>query len=167
MIDGHRKSIRNKKPVVQGEGITMSDTYNNDVYVKGSFFMHTLRYVLGDTLFFPTLKELATNPAYTYHNFVNTTDVEQLFSKRAGKSLKPLFDLYLRTTDLLDIIVTKTGVEKYSISLNNIAMRLPMDITTDTGTQKILVGKEAISVSSKTPPSVDARGYYLKKTTIQ
>ena len=29
---------------------------------KGSFFMHSLRYVIGDELFFPTLKKLATDP---------------------------------------------------------------------------------------------------------
>jgi aminopeptidase N len=167
VIDGHRKSIRNRKPVVQGEGITMSDTYNNDVYVKGSFFMHTLRYVMGDALFFPTLKELATDPAYTYHNFVNTTDVERLFSKRAGRSLKPLFDLYLRTTDLMDIVVTKTGADQYSVSLNNVAMSLPMEVTTDSGTQKLMIGKEAITITSKTPPTIDAKGSYLKKITIQ
>jgi aminopeptidase N len=167
VIDGHRKSIRNRKPVVQGEGITMSDTYNNDVYVKGSFFMHTLRCVMGDALFFPTLKELATNPAYTYHNFVNTTDVEQLFSKRAGRNLKPLFDLYLRTTDLLDIVVAQTGPQDYNIKLNNFTMSLPVEITTDAGIQKLMVGKEGVTVTSNTPPSIDAKGAYLKKITIQ
>ncbi|MES2332076.1 MAG: M1 family metallopeptidase [Bacteroidota bacterium] len=163
VIAGHLKSIRNKKPVVQGEGITMADTYTGDVYVKGSFFMHTLRYVLGDAVFFPTLKTLATDPAYTYNNFVNTTDVEELFSKRSGKDLKPLFDLYLRTTDLIEIIVAPAGLQKYSVKLINLSMALPMDITTDSGTQKLMIDQKGITVTSKTPPVVDAKGYYLKK----
>ena len=65
------------------------DAYIGDIYTKGAFFMHTLRYVLGDELFFPTLKKLATDPQYTYSNFITTDDVEQLFSKAAGKNLKP------------------------------------------------------------------------------
>jgi aminopeptidase N len=73
------------------------ETYaKNDIYVKGSFFMHSLRYVLGDAIFFPALKKLATDPATTYDNFVTSTDVEQLFSKAAGYSLKPFFDFYFK-----------------------------------------------------------------------
>lgn len=76
-----KRGIRNEKPVVQGEEMNSGDAYIGDIYTKGAFFMHTLRYVMGDELFFPTLKKLATDPKYTYNNFVVTEDVEQLFSK--------------------------------------------------------------------------------------
>jgi aminopeptidase N len=90
-------SIENTTPIVQGKDIDEEAAYIGDIYIKGAFFMHTLRYVIGDSIFFPTLKKLATDPQYTYNNLVNTDDVEQLFSKAAGYSLKPLFDFYLRT----------------------------------------------------------------------
>ena len=50
--------------------------------------MHSLRYLIGDEIFFPTLKKLATDPKYTYDNTVTTDDVEKLFSSAASKNLK-------------------------------------------------------------------------------
>jgi aminopeptidase N len=95
------RGTQNLKPIVQGEVVDSDDAYQADIYGKGAFFMHTLRYVLGDSIFFPALKKLATDPAYTYDNTVTTDDVEKLFSSASSKNLKPLFDLYLRTVNTM------------------------------------------------------------------
>ena len=168
IINKHRRSIRAKKPMVGGEELSEDETYNgNDIYTKGSFFMHSLRYVLGDEVFLPTLKKLATDPKYTYDQFVTTQDVEQLFSMEAKQDLKPLFDFYTRTNDVLDIAVKEVGAGKFSIKLNNFFMALPMDITTEKGTTKMLIPKEGITVQSAFPPQVDLKNNYLKKINIQ
>ena len=168
IINAHKRSIKNKKPVVQGEELTEEETYSGgDIYTKGSFFMHSLRYVIGDEIFFPTLKKLATDPAYTYDNFVITSDVEKLFSSATGKNVKPFFDFYLRTTDVLDIVVKETGYHKYQIKINNYFMDLPVEITVDNKTEKMNIPKDGIMVTSNTPPMVDSRGFYLKKITFQ
>lgn len=167
LISAHRRSVKNRKPMVQGEELTEAITYSGgDIYTKGSFFMHTLRYVLGDDVFFPALKKLATDSAYTYDHFVTSGDVEQLFSKSSGKDLKPLFDFYLRTTDVLNIAVKETAYQTYSITLQNHFMNLPIDIQTDTGKTRMEIGKEPLVVKSKTPPVVDGDGNYLKKVII-
>ncbi len=168
IINRHKRSIRNKKPMVGGEELSEDETYaGNDIYTKGSFFMHSLRYVLGDDLFLPTLKQLSTDPKYTYDNFVTSTDVEQLFSSASKQNLKPFFDFYLRSTDLLDISVKEVGYQKYLIKVENFFMPLPFDIGTNTGTNKMLINKEGITVTSNYAPQVDAKGYYLKKITLQ
>ncbi|MDP4579770.1 MAG: M1 family metallopeptidase [Saprospiraceae bacterium] len=168
LINRHRRSIRAKKPMVGAEELSEDETYNgNDIYTKGSFFMHSLRYVLGDEIFLPTLKKLATDPKYTYDQFVTTQDVEQLFSMEAKQDLKPLFDFYTRTNDVLDIAVKEVGAGKFSIKLNNFFMALPMDITTEKGTTKMLIPKEGITVQSAFPPQVDLKNNYLKKISIQ
>lgn len=168
LINRHRRSIRAKKPMVGGEELSEDETYNgNDIYTKGSFFMHSLRYVLGDEVFLPTLKKLATDPKYTYDQFVTTQDVEQLFSMEAKQDLKPLFDFYTRTNDVLDIAVKEVGAGKFSIKLNNFFMALPLDITTEKGTTKMLIPKEGITVQSAFPPQVDLKNNYLKKINIQ
>ena len=166
-INAHKRSIKNMKAVVQGEEVNTQDTYTGDIYTKGSFFMHSLRFVTGDDVFFPTLKKLATDPAYTYDNFVTSADVEQLFSKASGKNLKPFFDFYLRTTDLLDIKVTETGYHKYEVKIDNYFMDLPVEVTTDNKTEKIILPKEGVTLTSNTPPVVDAQGFYLKKISIR
>jgi aminopeptidase N len=168
LINRHRRSIRAKKPMVGAEELSEDETYNgNDIYTKGSFFMHSLRYVLGDEIFLPTLKKLATDPKYTYDQFVTTQDVEQLFSMEAKQDLKPLFDFYTRTNDVLDIAVKEVGAGKFSIKLNNFFMALPMDINTEKGTTKMLIPKEGITVQSAFPPQVDLKNNYLKKISIQ
>lgn len=161
----HWSRIKNEKPLVQGKEINSVDTYSSDLYFKGSFFMHSLRYLMGDSLFFPTLKKLATDPAYTYHNLVTTEDVEKLFSREAGRNLQPLFDLYLRTTQKLDFTVKQTQLNSYQIKLLNLSMPLPVDITTSNGTQRLIVTGEGLSLKSATPPIIDAKGFYFKKVT--
>lgn len=157
-----KNNIRNQKPVVQGEVMNSSDAYYSDIYPKGAFFMHTLRFILGDDIFFNTLKKLATAPQYTYNNFVTTDDVEQLFSKASGKDLKPLFDFYLRTTKLLEITVKQTGFNEYAIRSENLPMPLPLGILTGSGTEQTILTDKWVKIKSSIPPIADPRGYFLK-----
>ena len=129
--------------------------------------MHSLRYLLGDDIFLPTLKKLATDEKYTYDNFVTTKDVEQLFSKESGQDLAPFFHFYTRTNDVIDISIKETGHQKYSIKINNFFMPLPFDVVTSGGMKRMTINKEGITVDSEFPPQVDNKGHYLKKITIQ
>lgn len=163
----HVFGIENTTPIVQGKNIDEESAYIGDIYSKGAFFMHTLRYVTGDSIFFPALKKLATDPQYTYNNLVNTDDVEQLFSKAAGYSLKPLFNFYLRTIQKLEISVTGSKKNEYEIMLLNTDMKLPVDVITDKGTQRIILGKEPLTIKSTSTPQIDPDGYYLKRVIFQ
>lgn len=158
-----RMRIENKKPVVQAEVLNGTDAYMGDIYHKGAFFMHTLRHVTGDNIFFPTLKELATDQKYTYSNFVNTTDVEQLFSRKSGRDLKPLFDFYLRTTNRLEITVKQVSADEYSVQTTNAPMNFLVDIRTDAGTTQIQSDNKAVKIKSNILPVIDEKGYYFKK----
>jgi aminopeptidase N len=159
--------IRNDKPIVMGKDIEEEEAYHGDIYGKGAFFMHTLRYVTGDSIFFPTLRRLATDSSYTYTHTVNTDDVQKLFSSASGTDLSPLFDLYLRTIRKLEIQVKQTDVAKYQVQLTNIDMPLPMDLTTDSGTTRIILSKKPVVVVSKTLPVLDSRVFYLKKVVYE
>lgn len=153
--------------MVGGKELSEDETYaGTDIYAKGSFFMHSLRYVIGDEIFFSTLKKLATDPKYTYDNFVTTDDVDALFSSESKKNLKPLFDFYTKSTDVLDIVIKEAGYQKYLIKINNYFMDLPFDIKSSNGTNKIIIPKEGITVNSSFPPLVDPESYYLKKETL-
>jgi len=159
--------IRNDKPIVLGKDITEDEAYHPDIYPKGAFFMHTLRYVIGDSIFFPTLKHLATDSNTTYTHTASTADVERLFSHASGIDLSPLFHLYLYTTDKLEIDVRQTGATQYLVRLLNIDMPLPLEITTDKGSRRVMVDKKGVAVSSETMPLVDSRVFYLKKVIYE
>lgn len=158
---------QNQKPVVLGTNINSDDAYHGDIYGKGAFFMHTLRYVIGDEVFFPAIKKFATDARYTYDNLVTTDDVEQFFSRESGTSLKPLFDFYLRTTRKLEIQVTRTGDINYNIKLLNYDGALPLDITTSDGVTRKVIDKKGIAVESRTQPVVDEKGFYLKRVILE
>ena len=163
-----KKSIKYKKPMVGGEELSEDETYaGNDIYTKGAFFMHSLRYVIGDQIFFPTLKKLATDPQYTYDNFVTSKEVEELFTNAVGYSLKPFFDFYLRTTSTLDFNVKEIGYQLYQITPVNYVMDLPLDIMVNHTIEKKTLTKEGLKITSQHPPIIDPKGFYLKKVFVQ
>jgi aminopeptidase N len=161
------RAIKNEKAVVQGKNLDTDVVYHGDIYGKGAFFMHTIRYVTGDAIFFPTLKKLATDPKYTYDNLVSTDDVEQLFSQASGQDLKPLFDFYLRTVNKLDVLVKQTGDNKYQVQLINFDAAIPMDIKTDAGVQRTTLSKAGITITSTTTPVIDPEVFYLKRVIYE
>jgi len=123
--------------------------------------------VMGDSLFFPALKKFVTSPQYTYDNLVSTDDVEQFFTKEAGRDLKPLFDLYLRTTDKLDVHIKTLPGNKYLVQLQNIGIQLPLDITADGVTKRVMVDKKGLRIDSKSLPVIDPEVFYIKKVIIE
>jgi len=161
------RATSNIQPIVPGSDIDADAVYQYDIYVKGAFFMHTIRYIVGDEIFFPTLKELATDPKFTYDNLISTNDVEKLFTKASGMYLKPVFDLYLRTTQKLDIRVKQTGNNEYLIQLINFNDPLPLDVQTDNGRERRMVDEKGITVKSESTPVVDPDVYYLKRVILE
>jgi aminopeptidase N len=159
--------FENKIPIVIGKDIDEEAAYNGDIYAKGAFFMHTLRYVIGDSIFFPALKQFVTDPKYTYDNLVTTDDVEQFFSAKSGISLQPLFNLFLRTIDKMEINVKRLPHDSYQISLVNLDMNLPLKLTTSDGIQSIIVNKKGAVIKSMTLPVIDPDMYYLTKIVIE
>lgn len=164
IIDGNKRRISNTSPILKAdEGVTEGETYNRDIYFKGSFFMHSLRYLLGDSIFLPTLKKLATEPQYTYDNFVTTNDVEKLFSGESGQNLKPFFDFWLRTNQVLNFKVTETDFHTYKIQIQNYFMPLPVEVSTAEGTKRMMIGENGIYITGSIfPPRIDEKGFYLK-----
>ena len=167
-----RVGIQNQLPIVQGEGLSMREIYNNDIYAKGAFLMNTLRYVLGDSVFFPALKKFSvnTNPAT---DFYVTEDVKKFFNKETGKELSPLFDQYLLTTKTMDFTLYRVEPSVYYVRMENIPMAsLPLDILTDKGIIRFTIGPTTpndppLKIVSKTQPVIDPKERYFKKVITQ
>lgn len=169
-IDFFKKSIfgiANKQPIIQGKDMDEEAAYIGDIYGKGAFFMHTLCYIMGDSLFFPALKGFATDPRYTYNNLVSTDEVQNYFTKAYGKDLKPVFDMYLRTTDKLEIHVKQQRNHHYLVQTTNMSLALPLDITADGATKRTVVDGKGVVITSNTMPVIDHDGFYLKKVIYE
>lgn len=161
-------AARNEKPIVLGDEVDSDDAYHGDIYGKGAFFMHTLRFVIGDSLFFPILKKLAADPKYSTPNSITTQDVQDLFANESGNpNVGPLFDLYLRTTHKLDISLVRKGEDKYQVKLLNYKGSLPVEVLADGAIRKVTLGEKVTDILSKTPVEIDPRTYYLKRLIIE
>ncbi len=157
----------NKKPIVPGDTASMKDVYSSDIYCKGALLMHTLRYILGDSIFFPALKKFSTSVKYPYEQFFTSDDIEKYFSKASGKDLKPVCAEYLRTTKEIEINLYQINSNTWYMVVNNApADSLTLDIITDSGmihtTMNATIDKPFI-IKSKVPPIPDPKGWYWRK----
>lgn len=160
-------SAQNKVPIVQGEsGIDAGKAYHGDIYGKAAFFVHSLRFFMGDSIFFPTLKKFATDSSICCYNTVTTSMVDDYFSAACGQKLTPLFDLYLRSIDKLEVSVKQLVNDEYIIKTTNLSMALPIEIQTDKGISRVIIDPKGSRIKSTTMPVVDPQMFYLKKITF-
>jgi len=162
-VNDHIKLIKNERPIVGPKDSTSDETYQLDIYYKGAYVIHTLRYILGDEVLFPLLKAFLSDERFTYHNLVNTKDFTDFVQQFSGKDLGDFFDLYLHTADLPEVKVVKQKKDRYKVSLKNVNLTLPIDIHTSEGIQRVEISSEPVIVTSKEPIKVDPDNWYLKK----
>lgn len=158
-----RNLVSNRKPIVQGEHLSGGKAYHGDIYTKGACVMHALRYVLGDSVFFPMLKTFASDPSTTLQNRVTTRDFIGWVNKTSGQDHTHLLDLYLRTTDLPELRIDSTGPASFAISIPNIDFTIPMDVRTDAGLHRMELGRNPVAVASTVRPVIDERNWFLKR----
>lgn len=92
-LQGIRRNINNDRPLIGPYGVNKEGS--GDMYNKGASLLHTIRQVIhNDSLFRQLLRGLNRD---FRHQTVNSTDVEQYFSRLSGIGLQPVFDQYLRT----------------------------------------------------------------------
>jgi len=166
-MKGIQKRIRNNTPIVQKEPANTEDSYTSDIYPKGAMVMHSLRYILGDSVFLKTLKQFATDPAYTYPNFVVTRDLTDLMNKNSGMDLSGFFHMYLYTTDLPKVVIQELDEGRYEIQISNIDFALPMDVDINGKTSRMMLGNKAVMVQADQVPQIDPQNWYLKDVKIK
>ncbi len=69
---------------------TAREAYHLNIYWKGAWVLHMLRYVMGDSLFFRALREFNTDPRYRYHN-ASTADFQRTCERLHGDDLSWFF----------------------------------------------------------------------------
>lgn len=154
-------TIPHAKPVVSPKNSTEEEAYHPEIYSKGAYVMHSLRWILGDELFFPMLKAFAADERFTYLNQVNTDQFISFVKEYTGEDLEDFFDYYLRTTKRPKVKINKKKGDKYQISLSGLDFELPVEVQTSEGMKVINLGKKSVTISSKTPPNLDPRGWLM------
>ncbi len=105
VIDDTDREVAPRRPMSSLE-ITQG-TRGGNVYFKGAWFLHTLRYVIGDDYFFETLRRFAyPDPKMesvtdgSHMRFATTDDFLNLTEEITGMDLEWLFEVYLRQPEI-------------------------------------------------------------------
>jgi aminopeptidase N len=108
----------NCQPVVMDGVITSNQAFNSDIYGKGGWVLHTLRWLIGDELFWQATRELlyatAEARSLTYPispRYRNTQDFIDIVNKVTGENYSWLFEVYLKQAALPELLQTRTESE--------------------------------------------------------
>ncbi|MFV2073267.1 MAG: M1 family metallopeptidase [Thermoanaerobaculales bacterium] len=126
-----RGRIRNRKPVIQGEDLTSAEAYSGDIYFKGAWVLHTLRWLLGDEQFFEVVWRFANDPEYAY-GLVSTGDLIALVREINGQDYGWFWERYLyRAAQPRWHLVRKVedGRERVEIAWDDPAFELPLPVS--------------------------------------
>ena len=159
-----KESIKNTTPILKLKNTDSHASYTGDIYSKGAYFMHSLRYSLGDTIFFKTLYQFANDSNYTYKNLVETDDFLNLVNKTSGKDFSSFFNLFLKTTNLPDVQIDSLGNNKWNVSIPNIDFDLVMDLEGNGKIERYILSQDPITIESKTKIIVDPKNWYLHQS---
>ncbi|MDF0489524.1 M1 family metallopeptidase [Sphingomonas sp. H39-1-10] len=116
MLDDQRDKITNLRPMVSGASRTEEDVYRidrggpgQDIYYKGAWMLHTLRWLIGDRAF-RDVTRLAVygrsdpKPGNFTPRFVTSANYQAIVTRVTGKDYGWFFDVYLRQAALPDLL---------------------------------------------------------------
>jgi len=95
-VNGYKSKVQNRAPIITQHGIHRSPP--QDMYFKGALFLNTLRNVVNDDArWWKLLRDLFQK--FKYQNIM-TEDIVRFFNTELAQNFTPIFDQYLRRTEL-------------------------------------------------------------------
>jgi aminopeptidase N len=145
---------------------------DGDIYSKGAWILHTLRYVIGDDAFFKSLRRMAYNTPQMEKikdgrqcHFATTDDFRHIAEEVSGKNLDWFFEVYLRQAKLPKLV---SQVDHNRLSLHwetpdNLPFPMPVQVKVGDKTEVINASTAAstIELPSNITPVIDPNGRIL------
>jgi len=152
-----RAAVRNRKPIVSGSHQIEEDVYDDkkgpglDIYMKGSLVMHTLRGLVGDEVFFRSVREMVygsadPRPGSLAPRYGTTPEFMAIVKRNSGRDLDWFFQAYLYQAALPELQASRQGDTLLLAWKTEKDTPFPMPV-------EVRVGERIVSV-----PMVDGRG---------
>ena len=148
-----RMSIRNKRPVVGPEGYHFFDYKDPDVYVKGSWILHTLRLTLNnDALFFDIIKTFAAE--YREKQAVSQ-DFIDIVNSKTGENYAWFFDQYLnnRKVPVLEYYYNESGDLYYRWTGVKDDFKMPLEVVVNDRLRFMITPSSKMQVTKMPEPA--------------
>ena len=165
--------IQNQQAIAARRSETTAEAYNSEIYYKGAWILHSLRFVMGDSAFrallghwtYPDPPVPVTNQACRCR-FLTTDDFIRLASRIAGQDLGWFFDVYVRQPALPTLLMARDGeqVELRWDVPNNLPFPMPIDVLVNGERRRIAMpdGRTSITVPSGSDIEVDPEEWILR-----
>ncbi|NQX85382.1 MAG: M1 family metallopeptidase [Flavobacteriaceae bacterium] len=137
-VIGLRRNIRNDKPIIGPYNVNKEGS--SDMYYKGANMLHMIRQLVkNDNKWRQILRGL--NSTF-YHQTVTTKAIEDYLCEQSELDLSPIFNQYLRTTDI--------PVLEYNIENGRVAYRFVNCISNFEMALLISIGKDKHWITANT-----------------
>jgi aminopeptidase N len=155
--------IQNRVPVAPDGPLSSAEIYGGDIYNKGAWVLHMLRYLIDDD---PTFDLLLRRMAYpdpaleevtdgSHTRFAVTEDFVTLAEETTGRELSWFFDVYLRAADVPRLAAIRQGdrlTVRWDAPLEN---EFPMPVEVQLGAEIVRVEMAGDEAVLDVPPDVD------------
>lgn len=173
-----RRGLRNRAPVAPREPMSTAEVYfgatGGDIYNKGAWILHTLRWLLEDEKFFVALRRMAyPDPAKEKSTdgsacrFSDTEEIRAIAEKHGEMDLEWFFELYLRQPELPEL---EESLKSGTLSLewktpNKLPFPMPVEVSVDGSLHRVEMkgGKGKLKVGRAKDVIVDPNAWLLKK----
>ncbi len=179
---GLRPYLNNRKAVAPRDSRTMARIYNlppdytasdRDIYSKGGWILHTLRYLIGDQAFFEALRRMAypdsaleqvTDGRQT--RLATSDDFQRITEAAAGRDLGWFFDLYLRQPEL-PVLNVKQRRNKLTLKWKTPGRRpfpMPVEVAVKDTVWRVEMpkGRARVKLPPGVTPVADPRSWILR-----
>jgi aminopeptidase N len=173
-MDTLRTTIENRIPLAPRETMTAKEIYGGDVYAKGAWVLHTLRWLVGEDAFRTALRrmayperelEAATDGRQT--RFVGSDDFVAAAEAASGTELDWFFDVYLRQPRL-PALVAERGPEGLTLRWDvpgGLPFPMPVEVEVAGRRQRVEMpgGRAVLPLEAGVVAVVDPNGWILKE----
>ena len=178
MLGTEREKIANKVPMVRDRALSGDDVYETgnggpgqDIYYKGSWVLHTLRWLIGDRAFFDATRLLVygrtdPKPGNFQPRFGSTREFQKAVNTVTGRNYDWFFDTYLRQAALPELIETRTG-DRLSLRWKTAtAFPMPVEVQVGDRTERVAMtgGNGALTVPAEAHVVVDPWSRILRRS---
>lgn len=118
-LEAKRPDIAHRQPLVAGRPRTAGEAYDDDIYVKAAWVLHSLRWQIGDDAFHELLRRFAA-PPYRYAT-VTRDDLAALAEELAGAELDWFWARYLRRADVPTYTRARRGATTGAVATGSAA----------------------------------------------
>jgi aminopeptidase N len=160
-----RARVEDLHPVVRGRNLTSNQAYSGNIYFKGAWVLHSLRWLIGEDDLSRVIYRFANDPKYAY-GLVSSRDLVDLVSEVSGQEIDWFWERYLYRAEEPEWRLTrrsKRDRDWITIAWDDadFEMPLPVWIEGDEFRVEMTAGRATLVVEHGTTIEVDPLGQIL------